>query len=444
MSTADPIPRLHPFFRLLICVIGCVIVQGLVLSVVAVATAVAASIQGANANTRIYRFFAENLLLITLFVYPPTLLWLWVCRRFLDRRTFISLGLRARGFTQLFSGVLCGALASGLIFEVLVITGLVKMQGWSLAVQSGGAMRAVLPLFGWLGAMFAVGFMEEVAFRGYALHNLYARLGDRIAIWLQAIAFALVHLGNGAMQEKSTPDASLAAALAMPNIALIGIFFALCYFKTGSLWFPIGFHAAWNFCLGCVFSFPVSGIPIFKLLDVQLVGSVPLTGGSFGPEASVLLTPILIVLCLVMNYSRNSFLAYTDLKFLETGKSEAAVDMSSTEEDELRERRYRTSMRPPTLELDAETMATLRTLNAQSKEAEEQKRRDIYATLSTAVAPPEVLESTQQKPVEQMEKPASPPTPPVSVEPVITTVANSATTAENGSTIGPKKPKPRW
>lgn len=464
-SVRFPAPRLHPFCRLLVCVVGCLVVQFAVMLVVWAATAVVATARNLDPTVQVNRFMSENLLLMTLFTYPPTLLWLWVCRRFLDRRAFISLGLRARGFfSQFLGGALCGFLACALIFGVLVVTGLARVTGWSLEAQSGGWERAFTALLGWAFAMLCVGFMEEVAFRGYALHNLNAWLGARIAVAVQAMAFAFVHLGNLAMQEKSTPDAALASLLAMPNITLIGIFFALVYFKTGSLWFPIAFHVAWNFFLGSVFSFPVSGIPIFRLFDVEVVGSTPLTGGSFGPEASVLLTPILLFLCFVIARAPDHFAALFDLKSLQPGAAmadEVLLESAVAAETEDRQSRFKTRMGRATHELDPETMAMLRALNEQNRKREpdstfavavEPAQQAEPARIEPATTPPEAKVIPQNTAASEpstplaieAETPVSQPAPPQSS---ISTSAPPATAPrESGESksISPRKPKPRW
>jgi membrane protease YdiL (CAAX protease family) len=421
--------RLHPFFRLLICVVGCVAIQVLVLLVIASATAVAAALQGMEASAQIHRFLRENLLLVNLFVYPPVLLWLWFCRRFFDRRAFVSLGLRGRGFLSQFgAGLLCGFLACAFVFGVLVLSGQAHISGWSLAAQSGGAGQSFLVLFGWFAMMLAVGFMEEIAFRGYALHNLNAWLGTRAAIAIQAVAFALIHFGNLAAQAKSTHDALQATLQAMPNIALIGVFFALCYVKTGSLWFPVAFHAAWNFFLGSVFSLPVSGIPIFHLFDVQMTGGTPLTGGSFGPEASLLLTPLLLALCFIAARGNDHPQAIADLQSLQPGLTTDAVltpQMPLPEDDEARENRFKTRMGKATRELDPETMATLRALNEQSK-VQKAERESPFAAAPAAAStpvetaplsivspepstPPSVAETaTESEPPESKPEPSTP------------------------------------
>lgn len=390
-----PAPRLHPCARLLIATAGAVVLSVVVAIVVALATAVSASLTGQNAESRIEKFFSENLLLVNLFVYPPILLWLWFCRRFFDRRAFVSLGLRARGFFgQFLGGTFCGFLAVAFLFGVLLMSGNLQFNGVSVAAQVGGWEKSLLILLGWLAMMLCVGFFEEVAFRGYAFHNLNAWLGARWANAIQALVFALIHLGNLGATGKTTSEATLAAGLAMPNIALIGVFFTLCYLKTGSLWFPIAFHAAWNFFLGCVFSLPVSGLPIFQLFDVSVSGSVPLTGGAFGPEASLLLTPILLALIFVVARAPDSLQAATDLQTLHARESaevdeEAAADPASYAEDEQRANRFRTRMGKRGQELNAETQQTLRLFNESKKRAAENPIGNAIAATPAADPGPE-------------------------------------------------------
>lgn len=53
------------------------------------------------------------------------------------------------------------------------------------------------------------------------------------------------------------------------------------------LWFVFGLHAAWNFTEGGIFATQVSGSKIEGLIGVQFQGSDLLSGGAFGPEASI-------------------------------------------------------------------------------------------------------------------------------------------------------------
>jgi membrane protease YdiL (CAAX protease family) len=400
-TSALPHPRWHPFLRLLAALLGTLLLTILISIVIGVAIKVAASLSGQDAAAQTQKFLSENLLQINLFLYPPILLWLWICRRFLDRRTFVSLGLRARGFSgQFVGGALCGVLAVALIFGVLWISGNLQVRGWSLEAQSDGASMAFLSLLGWALMMLCVGFFEEVAFRGYAFHNLRVWLGAGVANILQATVFALIHLSNLAMQGQSTPDATLAAILALPNIFLFGIFATLCYFKTGSLWFPIAFHAAWNWAMGCVFSLPVSGLPIFQLFDVSVSDRLFLTGGAFGPEASLLLTPILLALTFVVSRAPDSPQALADLDSLKKAAPENSVhwqdeltpELQAIESDAARENRFKTRMGKSGGELDDETRRTLRMLNetrrAQEKSAQEKSAQEKSAQEDAAQSSP--------------------------------------------------------
>ena len=71
--------------------------------------------------------------------------------------------------------------------------------------------------------------------------------------------------------------------------AVIGFFFCLTLRRTGSLWFAVGFHAAWDWGETFFYSVPDSGT-LFPghLLHSSFHGARWLTGGKVGPEGSVL------------------------------------------------------------------------------------------------------------------------------------------------------------
>jgi hypothetical protein len=62
-----------------------------------------------------------------------------------------------------------------------------------------------------------------------------------------------------------------------------------------SLWGAVGFHAAWNLILAFVLGQPVSGLILPGLLATQIAGPALVTGGEFGPEASVILTALALL-----------------------------------------------------------------------------------------------------------------------------------------------------
>jgi membrane protease YdiL (CAAX protease family) len=130
----------------------------------------------------------------------------------------------------------------------------------------------------WAGTFLLVGFYEEFLFRGYSLFTLARGIG----FWPAAIAlsatFGLIHLGNGGEDWRG----ALAAAV-------IGFFFCLTVRRTGSLWFAVGFHAAWDWGESFFYSVPDSGsVSPGHLLSSSFHGATWLTGGLVGPEGSVM------------------------------------------------------------------------------------------------------------------------------------------------------------
>ncbi len=120
---------------------------------------------------------------------------------------------------------------------------------------------------------------EELLFRGYPFQKLL-RWNRLFALFFVAFLFAALHITN----ESVTP-------LGLFNIFLGGIVLALAYERYGRLWFPIGFHLAWNLTTGPVFGHEVSGYEALRSLLLE-TGDGPdlLTGGEFGVEGSVLMT----------------------------------------------------------------------------------------------------------------------------------------------------------
>ncbi len=140
-----------------------------------------------------------------------------------------------------------------------------------------GARLAKFAAF-WAGTFLLVGFYEEFLFRGYSLFTLARGIGFWWAALALSATFGLIHLGNGGEDWRGV----LAAAV-------IGFFFCLTLRRTGSLWFAVGFHAAWDWGESFFYSVPDSGsVSPGHLLSSSFHGSAWLTGGSVGPEGSVM------------------------------------------------------------------------------------------------------------------------------------------------------------
>ena len=154
-------------------------------------------------------------------------------------------------------------------------------------------------LAGSLLVMALVGFWEELVFRGYILQNMVEGTGMKTAIIISCLVYGLVHSAN--------PNATL---LSTTIIILFGYLRIYGYLSTGQLWLSIGMHTGWNFFQATVFGFYASGHAEARtLLTHDSISADWLSGGDFGPEASVLTIPVVLIALAVMRLwsrSRNA------------------------------------------------------------------------------------------------------------------------------------------
>jgi membrane protease YdiL (CAAX protease family) len=140
-----------------------------------------------------------------------------------------------------------------------------------------GARMAKFTVF-WAATFLLVGLSEEFRFRGYTQFTLGRGIGFWPSAAMLSATFGVIHLGN----EGEDWTGVLGAAC-------IGLFFCLTLRRTGSLWFAVGFHAAWDWGETFFYSVPDSGmVAPGHLFSSSLHGKPWLTGGTVGPEGSVL------------------------------------------------------------------------------------------------------------------------------------------------------------
>jgi uncharacterized protein len=192
-----------------------------------------------------------------------------------ERRPWKAYGLpSSQAFAKLFwKGVIWGFAAITLL--MLAMSGAHTFSFGHIVLH--GVRIAKFAAF-WAVMFLIVGLTEEFLFRGYAQFTL----ARGIQFWPAAIVlsstFGLVHLRNGGEE--------FSGALAA---ACIGLFFCLTLRRTGNLWFAVGFHAAWDWGETFFYSVPDSGmVSPGHLLSSSLHGPAWLSGGSVGPEGSVL------------------------------------------------------------------------------------------------------------------------------------------------------------
>ena len=136
----------------------------------------------------------------------------------------------------------------------------------------------------WLFYFLYVACSEELIFRGILFRMIDERFGLWWALAVSALLFGFAHF----FQPNATVWSSVAIAIEA------GVLLGVAFKYSGSLWLPIGIHWAWNFTQGNVFGFSVSGsAKTASVFDPMVCGPELITGGAFGPEASV----ITVVLC---------------------------------------------------------------------------------------------------------------------------------------------------
>jgi membrane protease YdiL (CAAX protease family) len=191
-----------------------------------------------------------------------------------EQRSVIELDRRGavRGFGL---GLLVG---SGLFCVTVLIL-------WLLGVwQINGVNSWTTLLYTLAGALVAA-FTEEIVVRSVFFRIVEESLGSWLALALSAALFGLLHGLN--------PGATIISSMAIALEA--GFLLAAAYMYARRLWLVIGLHFAWNFTEGGIFGASVSGgSGAHGLLTSELHGSDILTGGRFGPEASV----VAVLVCL--------------------------------------------------------------------------------------------------------------------------------------------------
>ena len=210
----------------------------------------------------------------------------FICTRWLEGLPWRALGLwfHARWLRDFLFGSVIGVAS-------LAVATAIATAGGGLSFTISG--RAVLLQVGQTLFFSALLFIlaalaEEALFRGYPLQTMTRANLAWLAVFLTSVPFAAVHLRNP----------NVAAGFTFINTALAGVWLAVAYLRTRSLWFPLGVHWAWNWALGSLFGLPVSGITNLAphpLLHGTDLGPAWLTGGSYGIEGGLACTITLIV-----------------------------------------------------------------------------------------------------------------------------------------------------
>jgi len=219
----------------------------------------------------------------------------YLARRFLDKRSFASIGFKMDQHVvfDILVGLIITFIMMGSIFIAMQALGWLKFESFAWNVDSVQTVISQALLF--FVIFIVVGFNEELLFRGYHLQTITSGSNLFWGLLISSIIFGSLHLGN--------PNATWVSAA---GIFFAGLFLAYGYTRTQQLWLPIGLHLGWNFFEGVVFGYPVSGLTIYPLMNIKVSGPQVWTGGAFGPEAGLIILPALVVGAILINlYTRS-------------------------------------------------------------------------------------------------------------------------------------------
>jgi membrane protease YdiL (CAAX protease family) len=209
----------------------------------------------------------------------------WVCGRLLEGLPFTAVGWSPhKGWLRdLLLGSVVGAVS------LLLATGIATvLGGFHFSLDGASALAITRTIVVSLVVYIFFAAWEEALFRGYPLQTMTRAHLAWVAIILSAALFAQGHLNNP----------NVVPGFTFVNTALAGVWLAVAYLRTRSLWFPLGIHWSWNWMMGSVLGLPVSGIsrvsphPLFIAVDA---GPAWLTGGSYGIEGGAACTLALVI-----------------------------------------------------------------------------------------------------------------------------------------------------
>jgi membrane protease YdiL (CAAX protease family) len=307
------------------------------ISVGSVASAIAKHIPHAKTND-----FTPSIALIGEVIQFLALVGAAAIMALIERRRILDYNLTGpRRIPHFFSGLAAGFVA---------LSALVGALAWGGWLHFGPVMLSGAKIFGYAaiwGAVFLLtGCFEEGAFRGYLQFTLTRGINFWWALGIIGLACLLLAMfvkGDGVwgvyaaallglipclwLQLKKTPGAGFWQAAWVTSTffglihttnngenwvgifaaALIGFVFCVSVRVTGTAWWAIGCHAAWDWAETFFYGTADSGmVARGHYLSTNPVGNVLWSGGADGPEGSLLVLGVILLLlaALLVIYGR--------------------------------------------------------------------------------------------------------------------------------------------
>jgi uncharacterized protein len=200
----------------------------------------------------------------------------------IENQPLLSYGFTGdRTLVRLLTGTLWGFLCLSLLIGILWKAGLLVLERQSLS-----GFVAWRYAFAWGLVFLLVGVFEESLFRGYLQYTMARGVGFWWAALLLSLTFAAGHLGNNGE-----------SILGIVEVFAAGLFFCLSLWYTKSLLWAVGFHAGWDWGQSYFYGTADSGLVMQNHFLASHASGNPLwSGGTTGPEGSLIMVPLLAVL----------------------------------------------------------------------------------------------------------------------------------------------------
>lgn len=220
----------------------------------------------------------------------------------IEYRSFSNYGLGGqRKLANLFAGLGWGVTCLSVLVLLLTTRGYLRFDGRLLSAPAAIGYGVL-----WAGCFLLVALFEETFLRGYVQFTLARGLSaiyrsvsetphsDTLGFWTAALLLSLLfgagHHGNAG----ESPIGMFSAGLA-------GLVFCFSLWRTGALWWAIGFHATWDWAQSFLYGVADSGnVSAGRLFSTHPVGRPILSGGLTGPEGSVLVLPVLALIAAIL------------------------------------------------------------------------------------------------------------------------------------------------
>jgi membrane protease YdiL (CAAX protease family) len=214
----------------------------------------------------------------------------WGCGAIFEELPFRALGWwpHRGSLRNVALGSLIGAASLLLAAGITAVT-----RGIRFSFNPGSASTIAKTAVVALIVFVLAGAAEEALFRGYPLQTFTRAKLAWVGVLITSVPFAAAHLAN--------PNVS--RGFTFINTAFAGVWLAVAYLRTRSLWFPLGLHWSWNWTQAALLGIPVSGIERIApapLLHAMNAGPDWLTGGAYGIEGGAACTAALVISTIVV------------------------------------------------------------------------------------------------------------------------------------------------